>query len=558
VKKLNTDKMKKITLLMLIAFANSFNVLIWDLNAQQTPELIKNINELSLSSSPDLLTLIDHKLFFIATTKTQGRELWVSDGATEGTRLVKDISPGADPNPLIGAYGSGISDITELNGVAYFIVQGVSLYKSDGTEGGTQEVAAFAGSSQPDVNRLMTNVNGTLYFLNGTTSNASELWKSDGTKEGTVFLHTINETYYYSNGGKFEVTKTIALNDLLIFVADDGVDNHEMWVSNGSKEGTFKLKEIRAGSEGSDPQYLTEFNGFIYFTANDGIHGYELWKTDGTPEGTELVIDIEPGSSSGYPSNITNVNGNLYFSASDGTYYNQPWKSDGTAKGTGMIKIGDNSVDFIPKNFVNLKGKVLFSVSGGGSYTDGLWILNSKEDNTAELVKAIRKPDEIVSDGTTAFFRADGGGGYELWKTNGTEFTTVRMKDIFPGVSNSNPNKLTLTGNGVIFSANDGVHGFELWRSNLFAEGEALSIIKNDINKNNILVYPNPAKKEIYIQLPNQEIPDKIRIINSIGLVVLEQAEKGNTVQIENLANGTYIIEAISGDKKRISKFLKN
>jgi hypothetical protein len=35
--------------------------------------------------------------------------------------------------------------------------------------------------------------------------------------------------------------------------------------------------------------YLVAVNGVLYFTADDGINGNELWKSDGTVGGTTLV-----------------------------------------------------------------------------------------------------------------------------------------------------------------------------------------------------------------------------------------------------------------------------
>jgi len=46
----------------------------------------------------------------------------------------------------------------------------------------------------------------------------------------------------------------------------------------------------------SCPRGLTALGDRLFFEADDGIHGRELWVTDGTPEGTSLVEDLCPGS----------------------------------------------------------------------------------------------------------------------------------------------------------------------------------------------------------------------------------------------------------------------
>ncbi|WP_413467324.1 ELWxxDGT repeat protein [Pleurocapsa sp. FMAR1] len=48
-------------------------------------------------------------------------------------------------------------------------------------------------------------------------------------------------------------------------------------------------------------------------TANDGENGRELWVSDGTTEGTQLVKDINPGGDGSNPSNLTEFNNKLYF-----------------------------------------------------------------------------------------------------------------------------------------------------------------------------------------------------------------------------------------------------
>ena len=48
------------------------------------------------------------------------------------------------------------------------------------------------------------------------------------------------------------------------------------------------------------PGQLTPAGTRLFFEASDFGHGRELWVTDGTPEGTRMVRDIRPGSESAF------------------------------------------------------------------------------------------------------------------------------------------------------------------------------------------------------------------------------------------------------------------
>ena len=131
----------------------------------------------------------------------------------------------------------------------------------------------------------------------------------------------------------------------LFFTASDGTTGNELWVSDGTAEGTQRLVDINPGGSGSNASNFTEFDGQLFFTADDGTTGSEPWVSDGTTEGTQRLVDINSfvnpysafypyGSYGSYASNFTEFNGQLFFTANDGPTGNELWVSDGTAEGT--------------------------------------------------------------------------------------------------------------------------------------------------------------------------------------------------------------------------------
>lgn len=82
------------------------------------------------------------------------------------------------------------------------------------------------------------------------------------------------------------------------------------------------------------------------------------------------------------------------------------------------------------------------------------------------------QPSHLVTVGDYAYFTADDGiWGREIWKTDGTEETTLKITD-FP--EDNSYGNLTAHGNTLFFSTNQFGYGSELWKTNGLPGGETL------------------------------------------------------------------------------------
>ena len=90
---------------------------------------------------------------------------------------------------------------------------------------------------------------------------------------GTVVLKT----------GFTENIKAIHIRKMLLFMGNDGVNGHELWKSDGTPNGTEMVKDINSGASGSNPRHFTQLGNAVFFRANDGQYGDELWKALAPP-----------------------------------------------------------------------------------------------------------------------------------------------------------------------------------------------------------------------------------------------------------------------------------
>ncbi|HJS08343.1 MAG TPA: ELWxxDGT repeat protein, partial [Pirellulales bacterium] len=204
-------------------------------------------------------------------------------------------------------------ELAVINGTLYFSASPTNsnreLYKSDGTPDGTLRIKDINpnGSSNPE---MFVGVGDTVYFVATTTEHGTELWKTDGTEAGTVLVKDV-----WSGPQSSSIQSLTAVGDLLYFVANDSAAGLSLWRSDGTEAGTVLVKDFWPNAMTGTINELVEFAGELYFRASDPIYGDELWRSRGTSESTQLVADINPGAESASPVYLTPAIGRLFFVA---------------------------------------------------------------------------------------------------------------------------------------------------------------------------------------------------------------------------------------------------
>jgi ELWxxDGT repeat protein len=507
-------------------------------------------------------------LFFV--NRPAELELWVTDGTAAGTRpfheLGGDFPPGLVPHVIPGdgfawvwasdglwrtdgtaagtfrlkrtgelaRHPGGIPDFLRevlWHGLLFGILGEGEIIRSDGTPEGTFRLAEV-----PDVNRVSALAaldREILFTVDDEERSRSTLWSSRGTVDTTgpqLDLGPAGRASSLAGAGNRAVFHWVLAGDF---------EPTQLWVTDGTAAGTRQL---------AIPAELTISQAF--FPAGDRAFflrdGYEddLWITDGTEAGTHRVKDFgeQPGSSG--PLDQAALGGKLVFSATTSLGRTPLFVSDGTAAGTELLSRDATSA----RSFFRFGNRLLFSSTRPSGYPPRTWATDGTPDGTVLLGKYTGFSNPALLGGQILFSGFSYPIGIELWKTNGLPRGVDLVKDIDPFIldtgfhhtceaESSSPVPAGVVGGRLLFAADDGRYGRELWASDGTPGG---TVRVRDINPGRLPGRPTPCEDFSSPSRPDTGLGSNPEGFVLLGSVVLFTADDGTRGRELWISNGTF------------------
>lgn len=292
--------------------------------------MVREITPGKAGSTLTRLTAVGNKLWFQVDRPGKPSQLWRSDGSRKGTRPMVKLGPlGDDYTPdataayrgrfyfsyarpgksavlwRTSASGRSIEPVTRSGGTTLVEPEAFAVMKSklyvadwsglsvtDGTTKGTEQIKSLTAAGNSGG---MVAFKGALYFRGQTNDGSgTELWRSDGTRDGTALFKNISDDEWISGDPHWFAAGT----KNFYFVADTPATGEEVWRSDGTLAGTKMITDLQPGDFGSDPRYLHTIGNRVFFVAAQGPLGRQIWRSDGTRASTRMAFYPSLGTTS--------------------------------------------------------------------------------------------------------------------------------------------------------------------------------------------------------------------------------------------------------------------
>lgn len=520
----------------------------------------------------------DNKILITNTTTGHGSEPWCVPGRDLGNFnkafLLAEVGPStASVNVLFSFQGKEHW---------YFIHDGNprSIWSSDGTKLNTFKIFEFSSNMTGllmDGENFYFSVEGfspnqILYYYNSTTHTCTELaqmpnisgMKLVGNKLFFTSMYgptsicvtaktpnTVKVIKEITNQGNTSIYDLTVWHNKVYFTANTTSLGRELWVSDLTDTGTFMLKDITPGNLSSDLQAFSSIDDYVLFINYDAQWKGRLWRSDGTANGTvqvtnKLEITTLPLS----------FGKEAYFAGITDNLGKELWRTDGTDGGT--VNAADIAPGFASSD-VNLMYKVgnnilLPATTAGRGREWWLYMtacdvrFNFTSSTSAQSLTAhFTLMQDVEFDTLSSGWVWDFGDGAQsaLKSPNHHYDTCGTFKVTLKVVSH-----LGCTDSLVQYVTVDST--FQIPTTGIDPSFSR--------QMNSVTVYPNPAGNTAYLQLPENALDAKLKIVNIMGQEVWTDRTSNNRIyslQTNTFPSGVYMVVLTSGNSVYYGKLVK-
>lgn len=546
--------------------------------SQDSLKLVKQYNNFFFPNQySSMVDFSSSQLIHAGQTASFGNNFWQTAGTTATTNTFLATS-----NPITGYMPTAI---TKALGKIFFVSSfnnGKALYATDVSASGIVKLCNLGTAITENMIINPKVANGKLFFAKDSSATGVELWATDGTQAGTQMVKDIAAG---TSPGLSKVFCAV-LNNKFYFIANDLTNGDELWVTDGTAANTQMVYDLHSGGNSStffQSNFFT-LNNNLYFHATVSGFKYGLYKTDGT---VGVMPTLESGGLTLTSNPMVHQNA-IYFGAV--TY-------------TPTVLVGSGDLYSVSTSSPNMVVDL--------TYTD----VNMGDVKGTNALLGSNGTSLLMSVTTTSL-------GTEPWAYSVTTNTAVLLKDVatgtLSGISNSNfdydlyfNNKKIVLGNKFVFVAQSNQlaqHQEDIWTSDGTASGthkaistpsvignsdyvyNSMTVFNGDVycygsytgsssqaslwrlklgivtllqdnldSETNFLVYPNPAKEVLNVELEmiNEE-PIEIIITNLLGEIMLNEklSIQHSIFNISNFGSGVYFVTLTNKGKQSTQKII--
>ncbi|MBP7273794.1 MAG: T9SS type A sorting domain-containing protein [Saprospiraceae bacterium] len=397
---------------------------------------------------------------------------------------------------------------TLFNSETYFVASdatsGTELWKSNGTSNGTRVVRDIhSGIANSNIKSLIADGNNWLYFIIQ-EENVSELWRTNGNENATLKQGNI-----FTNNTQ-EIKDCWMLSGTLI-IQTESANSINFWRWDaGAQQVQLLNSHLRSDVVGD--VMIVGFGEKLIYLINDVSQGYQIWQTDGTISGSFLTIDLAAGigQETDAPYSFAYINNQLFITLKNDVFGYEPHV-------------------IVPQNVALPVELAKFTATPTQQKTVDLqWVTTTERNNKGfEVQRSL----DGVRWMTIGFFAG-----------KGTSFLTnyYSLEDLQP-YPTTNYYRL---------------RQYDMQGNSTLSPTEIVSFR----NEQEIFVYPNPAETSVNIQLINIANKGEVSIYNAVGQLVYRAAISDSYMQadISRLPKGVYIIEVAAENNFYNKIFVKN